>query len=152
MRKFSLVDKTWGEYKILLIRYGSDGVWEPAWQALQHSDKWSWIRLQMLPINDGDLWENAMHGYPLPLIRILKTPPKISISRCPDTQTSCKHDKVCPSYNSVSCHFHTLKAPLCFEVFEGDNSLRHVLHVIRDAWLEGRYILLVPDTFEENAP
>lgn len=148
MRKFSLKDKAWGAYKFGVIRLDSEGHWEPSWKPLQISEDWSWVQSLLMKIDSWDTWEDAMHGHPLPLIRSLRMPPKVCISRIPQALEPCRQRGICPSYQEEICKFSSKQAPICYDVLEENDGLRYKIQVLRDAWLEDRYILLVPDTFE----
>ena len=147
MRKFNLLDKTWGDTGFFVIRI-DQGIWEPLWEVLQGSQRWAWIHAGLCHVNDEDIWSDAMHGYPLPLLRILKTPPDVMLRKCPEDRQLCRHKDSCPSFDRIRCSFVVKESPICYDVDEDDEVLRYRIQEIRDAWLQGRYGLLVPDNYE----
>lgn len=147
MRKFNLVDKTWGDTGFFVIRLDGQ-LWEPLWVVLQESVRWRWVGESFLHVQNRDIWEDAMHGYSIPLLRALKTPPSVTLLRCPPEMSLCRQRATCPSFEASKCNFASKDSPICYDVDEEDEALRLRLQEIRDAWREGRYGLIVPDSYD----
>jgi len=117
-------------------------------------DPWGFFRClegtswwDLISVVDPQVFQTALLGHILPLMREIGTPPEGLCRKIPLDEGVCKQHTICPIYNPRDCK-PSPKLPLCYEppLLEGD--ALYAATMIALAWKEGRYVIVVNDEQE----
>ena len=115
---------------------------ENAWGVFLPLRETSWGR--EIPVVSGEALSHALHGYPKPLLGMLKTPPLARAVRLPLTDKLCyEHQCHTCAMAKPHCHPGSGQMPECYVAPTEDRDLRDIGVVIAKAWEEGRYVFVV---------
>lgn len=94
--------------------------------------------LQIVP---AEPLSHALHGWTVPLLRVLGTPPKVRARRFPEKEGRCALHQSCVMAKDY-CRPGP-KLPDCYEAPLDDPGASHLASMVALAWRDGRYVLLV---------
>ena len=89
----------------------------------------------------GEAMSHALHGWTVPLLRVLGTPPRARAVRMSEKDGRCSLHETCVMAKDY-CR-PSPQLPDCYEAPLKDVRAAHLATLVALAWKEGRYVLLV---------
>lgn len=137
LHEFVLKDTDWGDIKIIkpIPRKGS------FWGVLKPLQGTMWG--DMIPVVSNLLYEQALRGHVMPLVKELGLPPRGVYRKLPTEKTVCGRlkDKTC-IMATENCVLGP-KLPDCYEPYDVDVELIQPIITVSLAWRDGYYIIIV---------
>ena len=139
-RYIEVEDPSWGRKSLFVIFEDEEG-WEDPWEGFRQSEQTAHYAAMFSQVTRNS-YEAALYKAPLHLIRELRLPPEISLTKV--RPAICYESERCSMYEKKTCRAAVKIRPICFVPDVEDAILRNLMHEVISYWTQGTYIIVVP--------